>query len=91
MNPPMPARALGASGLQVTPIGLGLAGAVAIAAVLANPWLDVVLSGAITTDQLSSNLAALSVQLSADEVNELAQLAEPSRTYWSKRQSMPWG
>jgi aryl-alcohol dehydrogenase-like predicted oxidoreductase len=65
--------------------------AVAIAAVLANPWVDVVLSGAITTDQLSSNLDALSVQLSADEVNELAQLAEPSRIYWSTRQSMPWG
>jgi diketogulonate reductase-like aldo/keto reductase len=38
-----------------------------------------------------SALDALSVQLSADELEELAQLTEPSRTYWSKRQSMPWG
>ena len=64
---------------------------VAIAAVLANPWVDVVLSGAITTDQLSSNLGALSVGLSTSDLEELAGLAEPSSTYWSKRQSMSWG
>src|SRR5207302_2777431 len=35
--------------------------AVALAAVLACPWVDVVLSGAATVDQLRSNLAALTV------------------------------
>jgi aryl-alcohol dehydrogenase-like predicted oxidoreductase len=65
--------------------------AVAIAAVLANPWVDVVLSGAITTEQLSSNLGALSVGLSMSDLEELAQIAEPSSTYWSKRQSVEWG
>ena len=33
--------------------------AVALAAVLANPWTDVVLSGAVTPAQLEANLAAL--------------------------------
>ncbi len=33
--------------------------ALALAAVLAQPWADVVLSGAVTTEQLASNVAAL--------------------------------
>ena len=64
--------------------------AVAIAAVLANPWVHVVLSGAIAADQLASNLEALSVNLSANELDALAALSEPSTAYWSLRQSLPW-
>ena len=64
--------------------------AVAIAAVLANPWVHVVLSGAIAADQLASNLAALSVNLSANELDALAALSEQSSTYWSLRQASPW-
>jgi aryl-alcohol dehydrogenase-like predicted oxidoreductase len=64
--------------------------AVAIAAVLANSWADVVLSGAIGTDQLASNLEALSVQLSPSELAALADLTEPSSDYWAWRQSSPW-
>ena len=37
--------------------------AVALAAVLANPWADVVLSGAVTPAQLEANLAAVRVEL----------------------------
>ena len=37
--------------------------AVALAAVLANPWADVVLSGAVTPAQLEANLAAVGVEL----------------------------
>jgi aryl-alcohol dehydrogenase-like predicted oxidoreductase len=66
------------------------ADAVAIAAVLANPWVDVVLSGAIGADQLASNLDALSIQLSEAETEELRELTEPSETYWSRRQAQPW-
>ncbi|MHB8688991.1 MAG: aldo/keto reductase [Candidatus Dormibacteraceae bacterium] len=62
----------------------------AIAAVLANPWVDVVLTGPITTGQLSTNLDSVSVHLCAQEVEEMAQLAEPSSAYWSKRQATPW-
>jgi aryl-alcohol dehydrogenase-like predicted oxidoreductase len=64
--------------------------AVAIATVLANPWVHVVLSGAIAADQLASNLEALSVELSANELEALAALGEPSTTYWSKRQTSLW-
>jgi aryl-alcohol dehydrogenase-like predicted oxidoreductase len=64
--------------------------AVAIAAVLANPWVHVVLSGAITTDHLLSNLEATSLNLSANELDALAALSQPSTTYWPLRQSSPW-
>jgi len=63
---------------------------VAIAAALANPWVDVVLSGAVTEAQLRSNAAALDVQLSADELAELSNLAEPPDQYWKERGALPW-
>jgi aryl-alcohol dehydrogenase-like predicted oxidoreductase len=52
--------------------------------------VDVVLSGAIGEDQLNSNLDALSVQLSEAETEALAELTEPSETYWSRRQAQRW-
>jgi aryl-alcohol dehydrogenase-like predicted oxidoreductase len=64
--------------------------AVALAAVLSRPWVDVVLSGASTTEQLLSNLAALSVRWSAELEEELAALAEPSEPYWSTRSALSW-
>jgi aryl-alcohol dehydrogenase-like predicted oxidoreductase len=64
--------------------------AVAIAAVLANEWADVVLSGAVTVSQLSSNLEALSVALTASDFDVFAPLTEPPAGYWSHRQSSPW-
>ena len=50
--------------------------AVAMGAVLAQPWCDVVLSGAVTADQLTSNAAAVSFD--PDELADLAEPAEPS-------------
>jgi aryl-alcohol dehydrogenase-like predicted oxidoreductase len=64
--------------------------AVAIAAVLARPWVDVVLSGASTAKQLESNLAALELPWSAELDDELAGLAEPSERYWETRSALPW-
>jgi aryl-alcohol dehydrogenase-like predicted oxidoreductase len=64
--------------------------AVAIAAVLANPWVHVVLSGAIAENQLASNLEALSANLSANELDGLSALSQPPASYWSHRQSSPW-
>ena len=69
--------------------GVG-ADAVAIAAVLARPFVDVVLSGAATTDQLASNVAAAGVALTANELAELAQLAEPPDLYWAERSRRAW-
>jgi aryl-alcohol dehydrogenase-like predicted oxidoreductase len=64
--------------------------AVAIAAVLAQPWADVVLSGAATVDQLRSNLAAHATDLSGDELLELADCREPADDYWAARSRLAW-
>jgi aryl-alcohol dehydrogenase-like predicted oxidoreductase len=66
------------------------ADAVAIAAALAQPWSDVVLSGAVTLGQLGSNLAASEVTVTADDLAELATLAEPPQLYWGTRASLAW-
>jgi aryl-alcohol dehydrogenase-like predicted oxidoreductase len=63
---------------------------VAIAAALANPWVDVVLSGAVTEAQVRSNAAALAVHLSPDELTELSKLAEPNDQYWKERGRLAW-
>jgi aryl-alcohol dehydrogenase-like predicted oxidoreductase len=64
--------------------------AVALATALANPWADVVLSGAISPGQLEANLAALKVELEPGELRELATLAEPPERYWQERAALPW-
>jgi aryl-alcohol dehydrogenase-like predicted oxidoreductase len=64
--------------------------AVALAAVLANPWADVVLSGAVTPAQLEANLAAVRVELDPGELEELAALAEPPERYWRERSALAW-
>lgn len=61
--------------------------AMALAAALAQPWADVVLSGATTAEQLRSNLAALSLNIAPDTLSELAQRPE---TYWQTRSALPW-
>ncbi len=62
--------------------------AVAIAAVLAQPWADVVLSGAADVAQLESNLRAQTLVLPAGAEQELAALAERPAAYWAKRDSL---
>jgi aryl-alcohol dehydrogenase-like predicted oxidoreductase len=62
--------------------------ALALAAVLAQPWVDVVLSGVATVDTLRSNLAALEVDAPAEE--ELAALEEPPEEYWERRSELAW-
>jgi aryl-alcohol dehydrogenase-like predicted oxidoreductase len=64
--------------------------AVALGVVLANPWVDVVLSGAITRAQVASNLDALDVGLSTDELAGLEPLCEPAEAYWAARAELPW-
>jgi aryl-alcohol dehydrogenase-like predicted oxidoreductase len=64
--------------------------ALALAAVLAQPWADVVLSGAATVEQLQSNVTALDVTLSGDTLARLATLAEPPETYWATRSALAW-
>jgi aryl-alcohol dehydrogenase-like predicted oxidoreductase len=66
------------------------ADAIAIAAVLAQPWADVVLSGAVTADQLRSNVAALEVRLEPDQLAAMIDLAERPEAYWRTRSALPW-
>jgi aryl-alcohol dehydrogenase-like predicted oxidoreductase len=83
----------GPAGLTVAPVaerhGVGI-DAVALAAVLANPWADVVLSGAVTERQLHSNVAAAALELTAADLDELRTLAGPPERYWAERGALPW-
>jgi aryl-alcohol dehydrogenase-like predicted oxidoreductase len=64
--------------------------ALAFAAVLAQPWADVALSGATTVEQLRSNLAALDVDYDRELDRRLAPLTEEPDRYWSTRGALPW-
>lgn len=64
--------------------------AVALAAALQQPWSAVVLSGAATTAQLASNLAATAVTLQPDHLARLGDLAEPAAQYWHHRSRLAW-
>ena len=62
----------------------------AIAAALANPWVDVVLSGAVTAAQVGSNVMAATIELMPDQLGDLATLAEPPEQYWKERSQLAW-
>jgi aryl-alcohol dehydrogenase-like predicted oxidoreductase len=64
--------------------------AVALAAVLAQPWVDIVLSGVATRAALASNLAAAELRLPEAVLGELGGLEEDSEEYWSTRSDLPW-
>jgi aryl-alcohol dehydrogenase-like predicted oxidoreductase len=64
--------------------------ALALAAVLTQPWVDVVLSGAATVDQLESNLVALTLDLGADVHERLDSIGEDPGTYWHERSDLAW-
>jgi aryl-alcohol dehydrogenase-like predicted oxidoreductase len=64
--------------------------ALALAAVLAQPWADVVLSGAATAAQLRSNLSALEVVCDAEASERLSALAETPNDYWQARGKLAW-
>ena len=63
---------------------------VAIAAVLAQPWVSVVLSGAVTPTQLRSNLAASTLDLAPDHLEALLAQAEEPEAYWRNRSRRAW-
>ncbi|WP_285581337.1 aldo/keto reductase [Actinoallomurus iriomotensis] len=63
---------------------------VALAAILAKPWADTVLSGAVSVEQIRTNLGAESVSLSPGELRDLSALAMPSDAYWQARAALPW-
>ncbi|HEY3763584.1 MAG TPA: aldo/keto reductase, partial [Gaiellales bacterium] len=64
--------------------------ALALAFVMAEPWADVVLSGAADAATLASNLSATAVTVDADLRAELASLVRDPDTYWAERAALPW-
>lgn len=64
--------------------------AIALSAVLAQPWADVVLSGAATVETLHSNLSALEVSYDEELDRRLRPLCEERDRYWSERGSFQW-
>ncbi len=68
-----------AAAAQVTPDAL------AIATALAQPWVSVVLSGAVSVEQLTSNLRAMSAV-----AVEIPDITEPPAQYWATRSARPW-
>lgn len=64
--------------------------ALALAAVLAQPWVDTVLSGAASTAQLRSNVVALQAQWDDTVADQLQCLAEDTDEYWAIRSRLPW-
>ena len=55
----------------------------AIGAAAAQPWADVVLSGATTAEQLESNLAPV-------DRGPLIEFVQEPYEYWSERSALPW-
>jgi aryl-alcohol dehydrogenase-like predicted oxidoreductase len=64
--------------------------ALALAAVLAQPWADIVLSGAARSSHLLDNLKALSVVWNEEMDERLAGLTEPEEQYWETRSQLEW-
>jgi len=61
--------------------------ALALAAVLSQPWVDVVLSGAVTVAQLESNLNAIAFE---PEPIDWPDIAESPTDYWARRSALVW-
>jgi aryl-alcohol dehydrogenase-like predicted oxidoreductase len=64
--------------------------ALALAAALARPWADVVLSGAATVGQIESNLGARTIRCDEELARTLAPLAEEPEAYWATRAGLAW-
>ncbi|MFD9962539.1 aldo/keto reductase [Amycolatopsis sp. NPDC058986] len=66
------------------------ADAVAVAAVLAQDWLDVAVLGPASPAQLAANLSATVLEFTAAEKAELDGLAENPAAYWRHRSHLGW-
>lgn len=64
--------------------------ALALAAVMALPWVDTVLSGAASVDHLQSNNAAASIKIDEAAMSQLSVLAETPDDYWATRSALAW-
>lgn len=76
-------RAASAAGVAIDQLALATA--------LAQPWAGVVLSGAVTPEQVTRGAAAAELDLDDDALQALAPLAQEPAAYWSERSARPWG
>jgi aryl-alcohol dehydrogenase-like predicted oxidoreductase len=61
--------------------------ALAMTAALSQPWADIVLSGAVTADQLGENVAT---QSGTADTQDLEGLAVAPVEYWARRSHLAW-
>ena len=64
--------------------------ALAIAAVIAQDWCGIVLSGAATPAHVQSNVKALDVAWDDEAQQALTDLVEPPQDYWRIRSQLAW-
>lgn len=64
--------------------------ALALAAVINQDFVDVVLSGATSVEQLQSNVKALQIPWDDSLADALHELVEPVKSYWHTRSQLPW-
>ncbi|MGB7340860.1 MAG: aldo/keto reductase [Phototrophicaceae bacterium] len=64
--------------------------ALALAAVLSLEWVDVVLSGATTVEQLESNVKATTVNWDHLAAAALSRMSEGKAKYWHTRSQLEW-
>jgi aryl-alcohol dehydrogenase-like predicted oxidoreductase len=64
--------------------------ALALAAVLAQPWATIVLSGAATVEQVISNVHTLTVKWDTEATAALSSLKEAPERYWTQRSDLAW-
>ncbi len=86
-----PAFAVQKQALETAAAELGVTlDALALAVILDQAWVDVVLSGAATVEQLHANLKALDVMDTVPSQEQLRDLAETPAEYWETRARLPW-
>ncbi len=64
--------------------------ALCMAYVLNHPWTHIVLSGASNVEQLESNIKAIEMHITPDDMQILSGLKEPRETYWKDRAALDW-
>ena len=64
--------------------------ALALAACLNQPFVDLVLSGAAQASHLDSNMKALQVTWDSSLMETMQVLREPAEIYWTKRDQLDW-
>jgi len=64
--------------------------AIALASIVAQPWVDTVLSGAVQKEHIKANIKASALSLSKDQLDQLESLAESPMSYWNTRANLAW-